>query len=237
MTIRPVCSGRHRDVLLAHCPEEYNRVEIDDAETGRRLTHSALRKPADCFHSRLAVNPGGTRLMSAGWVWHPIDVVGTVELAQALEDPCALDSFPSCAQERPLDEESSALWLDDRRVLLAGMADSSYEPEGGYRLVVCDLTTRTKLSQISIAQPAGPMMALGSDHVLTFHQHPRLISLVDGSVAREWPDLPTGQQVSSISWNVDPAPPLALDPHGSRFAVRRGDEIVVVSLTQQGAER
>jgi hypothetical protein len=39
-------------LLLAHCPEDYRRIELEEAETGRALTASAERKPGDFFHSR-----------------------------------------------------------------------------------------------------------------------------------------------------------------------------------------
>lgn len=44
---------------IAHCPERYNRLEIEDAITGERLTASGQREPRDVFHSRLAVSGDG----------------------------------------------------------------------------------------------------------------------------------------------------------------------------------
>lgn len=67
----PVCLVRHgARTLLIHCPEDYNRLEIEDAETGGKLT---LRSsdPADIFHSRLRPSANGGRLLSAGWAWAP----------------------------------------------------------------------------------------------------------------------------------------------------------------------
>jgi hypothetical protein len=61
-------------VVLAHCPDSYARIEIEDAETGERLTRNTARKEADLFHSRLAASPGGKRLMSAGWVWPQLQI-------------------------------------------------------------------------------------------------------------------------------------------------------------------
>jgi len=53
--------------VIAHCPEEYCKIELEEVETGRRLT-SRENKPADFFHSRLRFSPGGSYLLSAGWV-------------------------------------------------------------------------------------------------------------------------------------------------------------------------
>lgn len=58
---------------VAHCPEHYNRIEIEVAATGERLTADPARRPADMFHSRLQVSDDCARLLSAGWLWHPVE--------------------------------------------------------------------------------------------------------------------------------------------------------------------
>ncbi|MBW8881752.1 MAG: hypothetical protein JF615_10135, partial [Asticcacaulis sp.] len=70
-------------VILAHCPEAYNRIEFDDVEKGVRLTASSVRTPADVFHSRLTSSPDGRYLVSAGWLWHPIDTVIVFDVEKA----------------------------------------------------------------------------------------------------------------------------------------------------------
>ena len=52
--------------MQVHCPREYNRLEVEVAATGERLTPEVDRRPQDFFHSRLAVSPDGLRLLSAG---------------------------------------------------------------------------------------------------------------------------------------------------------------------------
>src|SRR5262249_43463755 len=65
-----LAQGAAGDVLLIHCPEEFNILEVQDAETGRTL---AKRKVRDMeFHSRLAVSPNFGYLIDAGWFWHPV---------------------------------------------------------------------------------------------------------------------------------------------------------------------
>ena len=49
---------------LVHCPEQYNRLEIEVARTGERLTGNQGRDPDDFFHSRLAVSPDGRFLLA-----------------------------------------------------------------------------------------------------------------------------------------------------------------------------
>lgn len=79
--------------VIAHCPEKYNRLEIDDLETGNRLTSLQAREPRDYFFSRLTVDPKGEYLMSAGWWWHPIDVVRLFHIETGLRDPAYFDGY------------------------------------------------------------------------------------------------------------------------------------------------
>src|SRR5215468_6529162 len=112
-------------VLLAHCPGNYCRIELEEAETGRPLTASEDRKLSDFFHSRLAASPGGKRLLSAGWVWHPLSLVLCFDVAQALADAHYLDDRHGLpASFNPdLAEESSACWLDDDCIAVAASAE------------------------------------------------------------------------------------------------------------------
>ena len=85
-------------LLLAHCPENYCQLELEDATTGQALTASGDRKPSDFFHSRLSANPSGTRFLSAGWVWHPWSAVVTFDVGAALN---STQQFASrCSSER-----------------------------------------------------------------------------------------------------------------------------------------
>ena len=57
-------------VVIVHCPNSYDTVEIEDAETGEVLG----KKKSDEmeFHSRFSVSTDGRFLLSAGWFWHPL---------------------------------------------------------------------------------------------------------------------------------------------------------------------
>jgi hypothetical protein len=234
-----------RDVL-AHCPDEYNRIEIDEVATGRRLTSSAERKPDDFFHSRLASNPSGTRLLSAGWFWHPWDAVVYFDVAAALSEPAHLDSLSTHAPAAfnvELAEESSACWLSDDRVAVGSSAEGE-DPEaaaeyaGAPRLAplgvaVFDVPSRRYVQSFKLGRSPGTMMRVDETRVVSFHRHPKLISLVTGEVLREWEGLETGTQTSSICRDVSPSiRPLALDPERRRFAVASEDAIHVVTVDE-----
>ncbi len=244
--IYPVClfAGPDDRVLLAHCPESYARIEIDDADTGERLTRSTSRKEPDFFHSRLAVSRSARRLLSAGWMWHPLDAVVWFDIAAVLRDPALLDAMEGATHSRyvGLAEESSAAWLSDERVVLGG----SLEPEDpdqvaelgrehtGPRLcpnglAVYDISVRNYLCKVDLGYPPGTMMPVGEHHVMTFFQHPRLVSLASGKVVHEWTDLDSGEAVSSIVHEQQHAV-LAVDASRTRFAIGHGDGIDVVTI-------
>ncbi len=242
----PVClfPGPDGRTLLAHCPDSYARIDIDDAETGERLTRGVAREPSDFFHSRLAVSPGGRRLMSAGWVWHPWDAVVWFDLAEVLRDPTRLDALHGTSTTRNvcLVEESSAAWVDDDRLLI-GSSSEEEDPEEAAEadrdhpgprlrprgLAVYDLRAEAYTVSVPLDRPPGIMMPVGDTHVVTFFETPRLIAVRTGRIVHEWPQLRTGEDVSSIVWRRR-SPPLALDPTRRRFAVASDDAIEVVTL-------
>lgn len=238
----PLClfadaSGR---VLLAHCPESYAEIEIDDAATGERLTRSQARKAPDFFHSRLAFSPGGRRLLSAGWVWHPWDAVVWYDVADALRDPTTLDVLcgPELSRNVCLAEESSAAWLDDDTLLLGG-SDEREDPEEatahpGPRLwpnglAIYDVAAKQYRAGFSLGYPPGKMLPVGPAHVVTFYEHPRLVSLLDGRVVHEWSAIDSGTTVSSIVHDR-PQPTLAIAPVGGRFAIATAEHLVIVTF-------
>lgn len=239
----PVCIWRAEDgrTLIAHCPERYCQIDIEDADTGVRLTQRE-RKPADFFHSRLMVNANGTRLLSAGWIWHPLSAVIYYDIAEALRNPKHLDSLDSTApgsRNVSLAEEDSACWQTAERVLLGGGSeedsvldpeDAAIEPRLHKRgIAVYDVVTRTYIKSFVLDEVAGRMMPVGEEGAVCFCGHPRLVSLESGEVLCRWDDLDTGKTASSIIWNAT-IPPLATDAANRRFAVYNDGKITVIQI-------
>jgi len=241
----PVCllrapGGR---IVVAHCPDEYNRIEFEDASTGERLTSSAGRKPEDFFHSRLQQSPDGKWLLSAGWVWHPFDAVVWFDIAAALENGSTLDRFAhhtTHSRHVGFVEESSACWQSETRILIGGGSDEE-DPEeaaqiSGPRITangaaLYDIAADQFLASCSFGHPAGTMMPVGEAHVVTFFDHPRLYRIEGGVLEHEWPEIRSGNETSSIrGYTPKPLPPIALDPQGRRFAVANGSTIHAVVI-------
>ena len=231
--------------LLAHCPGNYCRLELEDAETGRPLTASAERKPSDFFHSRLSASPHGRRLLSAGWQWHPVSLVACYEVAQALAEPRHLDDChgPAASFNPGLAEENSACWLDDDHLAVAASAEpeqDSVEDQDDIEprlhpcgLAVYDVASRTCLRAFKMDEPAGTILPLGTRHVLSLYRHPKLIELSTGQVVHAWTELSSGRQDGSIMWGLsdDAMPPaMAFDPSSGRFAIANGDTVTVLEF-------
>jgi hypothetical protein len=228
--------------LIAHCPDEYNQIEIEDAETGQRLT-SAVRKPDDFFHSRLMVNSNGTRLLSAGWIWHPFDGVTYFGVAEALQNPAHLDQRDSAAEkigDLGMAEVGSACWQSADYILLGGVSDPAFPEVEKNRqadelslrtkgLAIYDVAAKAYIKSFALTEPPGTMMPVGETYVACFYKHPKLVSLETGEIVAQWEDLDTGNQASSILSGVE-IPPLALDAENNRFAVAGLDGIHVVQI-------
>jgi hypothetical protein len=208
--------------LLAHCPEEYCRLELEDADTGERLTRREGESP-DFFHSRLQFSPDGRYLLSAGWIWQPVDAVEVFDVAQALERPESLDQPQSLELgESFLEIHSAAFGARGSLVVNCSGVDGDAEGLGVY-----SLTERRFLSMVPLEVVAGTLMVMG-DYAVGFYESPKLIELATGRVLEHWRELATGRQSSSIIRHLPPQPPLALDPAGRRFAVGTDKGIEVV---------
>lgn len=241
----PVCLFRDSSgtALLAHCPDEYNRIEIEDVATGTRRTTVADRKPSDFFHSRLQASPDGRWLLSAGWMWHPIDAARWFNVEKALAEPASLDDGAGSTEfsaNASLVEESSACWQSPTRILIGGGEDEE-DPEeaatlAGPRtpvrgLAVYDIMEKRFLASSTLGHLTGAMMPVGDTHVLTLFEHPRLHRISDGALTHEWPDIRCGKERSSIVINKDDAArPTALDPIRHRFAIANDKTIFVVQI-------
>jgi hypothetical protein len=220
-------SGR---TLLAHCPESYCVVELEDAATGERLTKRD-NTPVDIFHSRLQFSPDGRYLASAGWIWHPVDAASVFDVARALEEPASLDSAALMeGVEGGIFLLSVAFGAKDTLVF---MRIEESRDDARFFLGTYSLTEKKVLSEVELEEPAGPLMVLDAEHVVDFFQHPKLVSRSTGRVVQCWEDLDTGKALGSMRSHLPPPPPFAMDPANRRFAVGTASGIEVITLAAQ----
>jgi len=210
--------------VIAHCPDEYCRLEIEEIDSGERLT-PRTSKPIDFFHSRLQASPDGKRLFSAGWIWHPLDWIQIYDTTCILESPELLDASSEHSFGSEFFEIHSAAFKGANQLVISGWdEDESKKAVGLY-----DLQTNQTLAVSFVDELVGEMMPVG-DFIVAFYEYPKLIDLKSGQVVCRWNDLKSGQQNSSIIHHVQSLPAIALDPSNLRFAVAGSDSITVIQL-------
>lgn len=183
-------------VLLAHCPKDYNRLDFEDVETGEILTDSVERQPQDIFHSRLELSPNGRYLLSKAWVWQPWDVVEAFEVAACLANPCLLDqglfvpnSFGS--------EICTASFIDDERVVLYASAEEGFDDEqlptvSPDHLAIWHLPTNTVSGAVLAACQLGTLYAINERYCWDVFGYPKVIDLHTGEVVAKVEDIFSG---------------------------------------------
>lgn len=222
--------------VLLHCPNEYCQLEIEEIETGKVLTDIVSRNPDDIFHSRLAVSPKRKWLLSAGWQWHPLDVIGLYDLENAITNPAKLDSP---AKHPPgMWELSSAAFLDDNHVFVSSSdefigdeGNAEDEQPGSHKIALWSVNTGQYLRVISCGKPAGELMPISDRYVVSFYQHPILWDMYSNKIVHEWADIECGDQVGSISHGKKTLP-IAIDHQNKRFAIANDNEISVVMFEE-----
>jgi WD40 repeat protein len=232
----PVAVGRLPDgrEVLVHCPDAYNVLEVEDLESGRRLTDGD-RHPSDVFHSRLAISPDGRHVLTAGWLWHPVGVGWVFDLVHSLTDPAALDGRGLLTLYEAVDAEvGSACWLDADRLAVATTAEEPFDGDepralGPSEIGVWSLSGQRWLHRCTVESPVGTMIPCDG-RVFALYGHPRLLDVTTGAVVAEWPDIDSGRKGGSYGVTHVPTPVTALHPDGSRLAIAQPDHIAVIDI-------
>jgi hypothetical protein len=223
--------------VIAHCPYKYCVLEIEETVSGICLTQADNRKPIDSFYSRLATSPDGKYLMSAGWVWHPTDVLSIFDVEIALSNPHSLDSFKGGIDFNINSEVASAAFVDNNHLLITtssdGWEDEDVEGLQPNSIGVFDLDIQRYTRRAKLEETAGTVMPLTLELAFGFYEYPKLIHIPTGKILHRLSHLDSGRQVSSIIHYLDYFPILALDPVNHRFALAADDKITVVTLDPQ----
>lgn len=219
---------------LAHCPNRYNQLELEDARTGERLGRSSERRPQDIFHSRLAVSDCGAYLLSAGWLWQPWGALMVYDLGAALRDPARLDGFGLFDLRGLIQAEVAGAAFVGGDVVIS-TSDEENDPDGpddlGPRMLVrYSLTSLSYVWRRHLTGSVGDLLPM-ADGVLSLQEHPRWHDPTTGVTAYEWPDLPTGVADSAIvpSNAFSGRARVAVDEPSRRFAHTDGNQVTVVT--------
>ena len=218
-------------IYIAHCPDEYNVIEIEDVETGIRLTEKE-RPQNDFFQSRLQISPNQKTLLSAGWIWHPIDAIELYDLSESVANPKLFNPFGKKHLENiNLWEINNAVFIDDETLLLSGTGDSENEDASEeLSIIVYDLQKQIVLSRAKIQEPTGLLMPLNKNFAVGFYEYPKVIDLNSGDVVLSWSNISTDKRNGSILWHIENPSKIATDQKAKRFAVSTQNSIEVVAL-------
>lgn len=186
------------------------------------------------FQSRLRLSPDGRYLLTAGWFWHPYDVVAVYDLVRALKDPGALDRSDTRCEPAVNAEVESACWLTADQIVVSTNPEEEALGEdpgalGPGELGVWSMTERRWIARSATGGHTGTLHVIGS-HVLALYTHPRLLDPMTAAVVNSWPSLATGTQTSSFLIHQQPVPPVAVDVANSRFAVADGNVATVIQV-------
>lgn len=216
----------NKATYLAHCPNAYNALEIENIETGERLESSEARDFADRFISRLNVSPGGKFLSMSGWVWHPVDVCEIWETSKLFEDMRTSETGYEPLDLEEHGEASSSCFISDKHLVVA--THDGDERSAG--LVVFDCAKQTEVSNVSLSENAGVILPVNEDIVLSLMNHPKLVQVSTGEIIKRWDHIDSGEQGSSIIHHIETMPIYAFDEQNRDFAILKGDEIIILHL-------
>jgi hypothetical protein len=184
---------------LMHCPREYSRLDIENAETGEVVTNTPGREPGGFFHSRLEISPGGTYLLSKGWHWHPREVIYAYNIKSCIENPLLLDG---CDTTPDIDVEiSTASFINDDEVII-GSGEESIDEENVIfpprHIATWDIKENSVSSPVNVNGDFGNLFAINEDLAWDTFNYPKIINIKTGEIIDKDESVNSGKQTSSI---------------------------------------
>lgn len=227
-----IFENRH-GTFIVHCPDEYCVLEIEEIESGERINSKIKREPKDSFYSRLTVSPDNKYLISAGWVWHPFDVLHIFDLNLAFDDIRHLDSqgIDKMAIEA---ETSSASFIDDSHVLLSSSREEPIQDEFHNLLEpgnvgIIDLREKRLIRSLSSKEEVGNLAPINFDFAWDFFDYPKIIDLHTGEAIYKMPSISSGQQNSSIIHHIE-FKSIAVSECRRKVAIAQEDKVDILTI-------
>lgn len=222
-----------RDILI-HCPNNYNRLEFEEVETGLLLTNHEARDPSDFFHSRLEVSPDNKTFLSKGWMWHPYDFVEVFDIEECLENPKALDE--SRIRPEVSTEISTASFINNELVLIGGSYDAEpfdYDfPDQLQNRQIGIWNLKTNMVSDIITPECiigGNLIAIDDTFAWDLYEHPKIINYKTGEMVDEIKKIYSGKQVSSIIHTTKDLPLIAFNPKTKQIAIGKDETIEILT--------
>lgn len=221
---------------IIHCPEEYNRIEVENVETGTRLTSIKNREPDDCFHSRFRVNVANTILINAGWIWHPVGVIMIYNLEEALMDNSIFDT--SHIDDLINCEVSTAEFLTDDLVVIGSSSEEQFDDEldvndksilNPLQLGLFSISKNEFIKKVKVKNIPGTQVPIDENFTLDLFDYPKVIDLNTGEIVQEFKEVNSGKQDLAI---VGKVPPMAIDRVNRRVAIVNDNRIEILTIKE-----
>ena len=217
---------------LIHCPIEYCRLDIEDAETGEIMTNKVEREPVDFFHSRLEVSLDHQFILSKGWYWHPWDGIKLFDVEACMRNPRLLDEGVS-----PPDvgtEISSASFINEEEILVYATMEEAMEeeleepiPQG--HLAIWNIQTNTINNAVKVEGNCGNFFAIDHKKCWDLLGYPKQISLENGAVIDKEESIFSGKQASSIIHHLGLLPKIAYNQKSKQIAIAHENKIEILT--------
>jgi len=224
----------NNEYAIIHCPNEYNLIEIENIESGLKLT-SEIRKPVDCFHSRLRVNKSNSILINAGWLWHPYGILNIYNINNALKDNSIFDKH---SVELPINSEiCSAEFLNNNLIFISSTKDEPLNDEELNDIInlnpgqigLYSINENKFIKKITVNYTLGTLIPIDENLIIDLYEHPKLIDVNTGKIIQKFEDINTGKQDGSIIHHIEKIPPIAVDIFNRRIAIGTDNTIEILT--------
>lgn len=219
--------------VVIHCPNKFDLLEIEDAETGEVL--DSLKSKEMEFHSHLNLSADGRFLIDAGWFWHPWCGAVVFEVTHADDGRFQFRKNAGVSLAFSAQNEiDSVAFLGNTRLVVSSVSNYfGEEPEPGSlgpkQLGIWSLADCRWESKVDVSEPVGMLMPW-KEWAVSFFDHPKLIELATGKVVHRWDKIYSGKQLGPIELGDPAPPPIAIEPLQGRFAVADSKSVTLVCL-------
>jgi len=209
---------------IVHCPEEYNLIEIELIESGRKITKTEGRDPVDCFHSSLQVNASNTHMLNAGWVWHPYGILELYDLEKAIADNGQFDRSSFSLPIRG--EVGSAAFLNDDLFVVGTTCEGPIDDEtpvgndlGPNQIGLFSISENRFVKMCAVDRNIGVLVPMNMDCVLDLYQYPKVVDVNSGAVLESVADIDSGKEDMAITHRSNIIPSMAISFTERKIAI------------------
>lgn len=215
---------------IVHCPEKYNKIEIEEVETGNKIVSPKKRKryPRGEYHSHFKIgSDGGTLLSRCGYLLQGGNFIEIFDLEECFLDPRKLaqsNLMPNfCIKIKGAD------FIDEDRVLL-GYTFPSKKNTDVYAISVWNFRTNELFDPVMCGTKLGVHLhVIDENRAWDLYDYPKIIEIQTGKILDECPEIDSGQQDSPIIHHLKNLPKVAFERETGRIAIGFEDTLEILT--------